>query len=151
MVNERDELQASRDIKRFKQILLDKFGACQECGSDKDLHVHHNKYGKITIEDLELLCVKCHNKRHRGKMLPQTYLLQTEDYADIISELLNEVPNGLTNAEIMRATGLTRHNTRNGIEFLKGARKINTKQVGRAQLHTIAKQKSEDELRTESQ
>lgn len=41
---------------------------CEVCGSKKDLELHHKKYGKdVTYYDLELLCYKCHLKRHNKK------------------------------------------------------------------------------------
>ncbi len=39
---------------------------CGECGGTKNLDVHHKSYSEsITINDLELLCRKCHSSTHK--------------------------------------------------------------------------------------
>ncbi|MGG7079669.1 HNH endonuclease [Clostridium sardiniense] len=40
---------------------------CEECGSNKNLNVHHKTYDNIwneRDEDLEVLCQPCHYRRH---------------------------------------------------------------------------------------
>jgi 5-methylcytosine-specific restriction endonuclease McrA len=49
-------------------------GACQVCGSPKDLDVHHNTYanlGREKEEDLTVLCRDCHRLFHENKKLAQ--------------------------------------------------------------------------------
>lgn len=41
---------------------------CEICGSKRYLEFHHKKYGKdVTYYDLELLCSKCHQNKHKKK------------------------------------------------------------------------------------
>lgn len=45
-------------------------GKCSECGSFLNIQVHHTNYKNIydvTVEDLQLLCKKCHNSKHPDK------------------------------------------------------------------------------------
>jgi 5-methylcytosine-specific restriction endonuclease McrA len=53
-------------------------GMCQECGKacgqDRPGHVHHNSYAHLfdernNLDDLDLLCVECHDKRHNNRSL----------------------------------------------------------------------------------
>jgi len=41
---------------------------CQDCGSSKDLHVHHlvkrSKLGDDALDNLIALCAGCHRERH---------------------------------------------------------------------------------------
>lgn len=37
---------------------------CQGCGSDKNIHAHHEDYDRPL--DVIWLCVKCHGIRHQG-------------------------------------------------------------------------------------
>jgi 5-methylcytosine-specific restriction endonuclease McrA len=41
---------------------------CQDCGSSKDLQVHHlrkrSKLGDDSLDNLITLCVSCHRQRH---------------------------------------------------------------------------------------
>jgi 5-methylcytosine-specific restriction endonuclease McrA len=43
---------------------------CQDCGSSKDLHVHHlakrSKFGDDASDNLIALCASCHRERHGG-------------------------------------------------------------------------------------
>jgi HNH endonuclease len=41
--------------------------ACRRCGATRALHVHHRTYeriGRELLEDLEVLCATCHQRRH---------------------------------------------------------------------------------------
>ena len=60
-----DAHSTSRHIN--KRIL--KSNRCAECGTDKDLQVHHidGDYNNNTVENLIVLCRSCHMKRHRKK------------------------------------------------------------------------------------
>lgn len=60
-------LSDSWAAKRKKVTALRK-GKCEKCGSMKSLHVHHLHYKNIfheEMEDLQLLCKKCHYKVHK--------------------------------------------------------------------------------------
>ena len=43
---------------------------CQNCGSSKDLNVHHvlerSKFGDDALDNLMTLCANCHRQRHGG-------------------------------------------------------------------------------------
>lgn len=49
-----------------QQILSNNFkkDICCECGSKKRLLVHHLKYPATSINDLQVLCGRCHIKKH---------------------------------------------------------------------------------------
>lgn len=52
----------------FRNLLIEKYGCCQECGSDKFLEIHHEEYNNSnSMEELNLLCRKCHRVLHRKK------------------------------------------------------------------------------------
>jgi len=53
-----------------KQLIIEKKGSkCEECPSTKDLTVHHIKPlfhgGTNDMDNLKVLCLKCHRKYHR--------------------------------------------------------------------------------------
>jgi len=44
-------------------------GRCMDCGSRERLHVHHLTYSRWRREearDLQVLCARCHRRRHRS-------------------------------------------------------------------------------------
>ena len=44
---------------------------CEICGSNKNIEVHHNSYKNIfkeEPEDLDILCRKCHTKKHSKRV-----------------------------------------------------------------------------------
>ena len=46
---------------------IESVGRCQECHSNVDLQCHHLNYqclGNETKEDIQVLCDKCHEKKH---------------------------------------------------------------------------------------
>jgi len=48
-------------------IKKDRGGQCERCNNKRSLQVHHKTYDNIfqeNMEDLELLCGKCHKKEH---------------------------------------------------------------------------------------
>ncbi len=50
--------------------------ACQECGSEVDLHVHHLNYENIGNEkdtDLVVICEVCHIKHHDTAKVKEKY------------------------------------------------------------------------------
>jgi ribosomal protein S27AE len=48
-----------------QQVLQRDKSRCTECGYGKELHVHHDSYPLIDIIDnLRLVCRKCHKKIH---------------------------------------------------------------------------------------
>jgi 5-methylcytosine-specific restriction endonuclease McrA len=48
---------------------------CSECGSKKNLQRHHNiplsKGGQHSIANITVLCVDCHNKKHKHNIKPK--------------------------------------------------------------------------------
>ena len=40
---------------------------CEECGSSKNLDVHHTRKDLVNINTLNLLCRKCHKTKHKRK------------------------------------------------------------------------------------
>lgn len=50
-----------------KEVFEHKWCACEACGSTKYLHIHHGTYRRLyneKIEDLFVLCGKCHTELH---------------------------------------------------------------------------------------
>ncbi len=50
---------------------------CGECGSKRNLHIHHIKYPALEIDDIQILCASCHYTKHRKSM---SYARQLELY-----------------------------------------------------------------------
>jgi 5-methylcytosine-specific restriction endonuclease McrA len=52
-----------------EKLILEMFNyTCQECGSKKNLQVHHLTYDSVCNEnshDVIVLCKKCHEKKHK--------------------------------------------------------------------------------------
>ena len=58
--------------KVIKHILKQKHKSCQKCGSKYKLHVHHLTYNHhfyehLFLDDLIVLCEKCHQNEHTNK------------------------------------------------------------------------------------
>jgi 5-methylcytosine-specific restriction endonuclease McrA len=52
---------------RRNEALLRAGGRCMDCGSSKNLYVHHltyKRHGNELARDLRVLCRRCHRKRH---------------------------------------------------------------------------------------
>jgi 5-methylcytosine-specific restriction endonuclease McrA len=52
---------------RRRDALVRAGGRCMDCGSTRDLHVHHltyKRHGREEARDLRVLCSRCHRKRH---------------------------------------------------------------------------------------
>ncbi len=67
-----EEYLNTPEWKEKREMVLELRGRrCEECGSTKDLHVHHWVYcrGEESLEDLVVLCSNCHKKLHEGKEL----------------------------------------------------------------------------------
>jgi 5-methylcytosine-specific restriction endonuclease McrA len=60
-----EEYDALRD-----RVLKRDAWRCQDCGSSKDLHVHHlakrSRLGDDALDNLMTLCASCHRQRHGG-------------------------------------------------------------------------------------
>jgi hypothetical protein len=52
---------------------------CQDCGSDKNIHIHHKNYPARSMSDIEILCASCHNNKHKNGL---NYLQQQDIYYD---------------------------------------------------------------------
>ncbi len=60
---------SARDYHLLRQRVLERDGwRCQNCGSPKDLHVHHlekrSKLGDDDLDNLITLCATCHLRGH---------------------------------------------------------------------------------------
>ena len=58
-----------KDYNSLRQRVLERDGwRCQNCGSSKDLHVHHlgkrSKLGDDALDNLVTLCATCHSSQH---------------------------------------------------------------------------------------
>ncbi len=60
-------LKRQKDYGKFRKLLLLIYGCCQECGSKENLEIHHLNYYEDSIENLTILCIKCHRRLHRKK------------------------------------------------------------------------------------
>ena len=59
---------SSEKWKETKIAMKLNYKVCQECGSENDLCVHHINYenfGNESIDDITLLCRKCHDNLHK--------------------------------------------------------------------------------------
>ena len=59
----------AEDYKLLHRRVLERDGwRCQNCGSSKDLHVHHlakrSKLGDDALDNLIVLCANCHKMQH---------------------------------------------------------------------------------------
>ncbi len=66
-----DAYLASKHWKHTRQRALRHYRECEICGETTGLHVHHKHYkslGKEVMEDLQVLCVGCHENRHEGEV-----------------------------------------------------------------------------------
>ena len=53
---------------RRKNALGRAGGRCEDCGTERNLHVHHltyKRHGNELQRDLRVLCARCHRQRHR--------------------------------------------------------------------------------------
>jgi 5-methylcytosine-specific restriction endonuclease McrA len=59
----------SREWRARRRSALERAGGrCGECGSERNLHVHHltyKRHGNELQRDLRVLCARCHGRRHR--------------------------------------------------------------------------------------
>jgi len=59
--------------KRAEKIIL-QGGSCEHCGTTGNLHVHHLSYvrlGREKMEDLQVLCKRCHSRLHCRAVRPR--------------------------------------------------------------------------------
>lgn len=63
------------DEKRYggngKWVLARSDGKCEVCGSDENLMIHHMNGYSNDVNDLIVVCSKCHGKIHSGKISPK--------------------------------------------------------------------------------
>ena len=52
---------------------------CQECGSNKKLEIHHIHYDFFDEKALNLLCHKCHNKKHSSFICVGLHQMEEDD------------------------------------------------------------------------
>ena len=58
--------------KTIKSMMRQKYNCCQKCSSKSKLHVHHltykhHFYEHLYLDDLVVLCEKCHQEEHKKK------------------------------------------------------------------------------------
>jgi len=65
-----------------RQLILDRCNnKCEVCHNKKVIHIHHITYerlGNELLEDLQGLCLECHQKLHPDKKLKREWLLITK-------------------------------------------------------------------------
>ena len=67
-----EELLCRPEWEMYRQAVFNIFGKkCQSCGSTSRIQVHHKKYHYDLLpweyknpEDIEILCMSCHEKEH---------------------------------------------------------------------------------------
>lgn len=73
---------------REARLIIDGYQCC-ECGSAKNLHVHHVSYDNLGNEDIEhdliTLCNRCHDKLHRFEEAAKQYTVITSAFAKSLS------------------------------------------------------------------
>lgn len=60
-------LHSAKWKRKRQNVLKHRDNKCENCGSSKNLQVHHKTYINLyseTLFDLELLCGECHMKEH---------------------------------------------------------------------------------------
>jgi 5-methylcytosine-specific restriction endonuclease McrA len=72
------------DYNLLRKRVLERDGwRCQNCGSSKDLHVHHlakrSKLGDDALNNLITLCVICHQRQHHFRLLLTTVSPNRDD------------------------------------------------------------------------
>lgn len=50
-----------------EQILANHRDRCDKCKSIKRLELHHNHYDFVDLDNIQVLCMKCHRAEHKGK------------------------------------------------------------------------------------
>lgn len=73
-------LRSSEWRERRKEFIEEVNGECEDCGSKKNIQVHHLNYDNIgdeTEDDVEVLCKDCHEDRELEK---GTDLCGDDDY-----------------------------------------------------------------------
>lgn len=48
----------------FRQMLPPELLFCCECGSRRNVHIHHLVYPALSMSDIMLLCASCHKRQH---------------------------------------------------------------------------------------
>jgi hypothetical protein len=74
-------------MKNARKYLLKTIGHCEMCGSTKKLEVHHKDESKTNhaIDNLSLLCHKCHQSLRRGKKSSNSKYIRL--YGHTVSEI----------------------------------------------------------------
>lgn len=118
--------------KRYAEIIEALGSRCQSCGTTKNLEIHHkiplsikrlqfvSRYNSWkNIENLQLLCKRCHKHKHRKHKLTVHKGLTEED----VKEMKRLYANGMTQRELAEkfrvATSTIRYHLRKASENLK--------------------------------
>ncbi len=73
---------------RLEILLRDQF-RCQECGSSRNLQVHHRRYEvKFNPDDFVTLCSHCHARTKKSRRLP----LSDYPFTSIVIESKGHIP-----------------------------------------------------------
>ena len=118
--------------KRYAEIIEALGGRCQSCGTTRNLEIHHkiplslkhlqsvSRYNSWkNLENLELLCKRCHKHKHRRYKLTVHKGLSGED----VKEMKKLYANGVTQHELAKkfrvAASTIRYHLRKASENLK--------------------------------
>lgn len=86
----------------LRQQAIDRDGTqCVQCGSSKNINVHHIRYRQTfwdtLLEDLKVLCRKCHAKEHGIRTVPWMIFRDDERFSRVIfrvDQLRHDVMDG---------------------------------------------------------
>ena len=76
--------------KKLRMMILfrDQF-RCQECGSSRNLQVHHRRYvDKFNPDDFVTLCSRCHGRIKKSRRLP----ISAYPFTSIVIESMGHIP-----------------------------------------------------------
>ena len=102
-------------------------GRCEDCGSDENICIHHENGFSNNIEDLVVLCSKCHGLHHRKDYIPKKYKRGTAVYSmstkdkDIIKDI--DINNNISSNEDI----YVEQSSTNGTSSLESKQKAESK------------------------
>lgn len=88
---QRRESTKTEHWKKLKrQVIAERGNACEHCGTDKKIYLHHKHYDTLfeeTPEDVTLLCLRCHMSAHGITLQDNSYELWTEQEEEKLMSL----------------------------------------------------------------
>jgi len=89
-----------------RQRLIDEFNCCTQCGKfetrSTPLHVHHiipvSKGGSHRLSNLEVLCEKCHQKKHHGRI----FRYKDKPFSSRIQKKIETFQNAIEKAKYLK-------------------------------------------------